>query len=91
MDPTTGRPAENGLLSVTIIGNDGAVCDGLSTALFVMGLEKAVALWQESDNFEAVFITAEKDIYITEGLMASFSLTEDHQDTVVRVIERQTK
>ena len=56
-----------------------------------MGLEKAVALWQESDNFEAVFITAEKDIYITEGLMASFSLTEDHQDTVVRVIERQTK
>src|SRR5699024_12603209 len=71
MDPTTGRPAENGLLSVTIIGNDGAVCDGLSTALFVMGLEKAVALWQESDNFEAVFIRSEEH---TSELQSRFDL-----------------
>ena len=88
LDPRTGKPAKNGLASVTIVGKDGLKCDGLSTALFVKGLDDAIEYWRERDDFEAVFITDDREVYVTQGLSELFSLTAEYYDAPLHVITR---
>lgn len=78
LDPRTGFPAEKGLSSVSIVTSDGTLGDGLSTALYIMGLEDATAYWQtHREDFEAVFITDSGTLYATEGLRGS--MTSQHE------------
>ena len=79
LDPETGRPARNGLASVTVIGDSGVACDGLSTALFVMGREGAVDFWRQHRNelgFELVLVEEDGSVTITKGLEGQFTLSQ---------------
>lgn len=68
MDVSTGFPAENGLVSVTVICPDGAMADGLSTSLFLLGYDRAMEYYRTHGGFEAVFIDKNGNIIKTDGL-----------------------
>lgn len=83
INPENGKPAKSGLASVTIVSNDGTLADGLSTALYVMGKDKAVDYWKEfNQQFDAILCDDLGMIYITEGIEGYFS--SDMEYMVIR-------
>lgn len=74
INPTTGFPAKNTLLSATVVANDCATADAFATAFMVMGLEKSVEflLSEEGETLDAFLIYEGKDrnykFYTTQGL-----------------------
>lgn len=78
LDSQTGYPADNGIVSMTIVGDStkddcGLLCDGLSTALYVSGPERAKELWKSCGDFDMLYVTEDGQIYITEGLTAQYT------------------
>lgn len=71
LDPHTGMPARSGLLSVTVVGADSMTADALSTAAFVLGMEKGIRLLKQM-KAEAVFAAEDGRVYLTEGLIGQF-------------------
>jgi thiamine biosynthesis lipoprotein len=72
IDPKTGYPAESGLLSVTVVAENPALADVLSTALFVAGRDEALSLWRSRTDFELVLCGADGVVTVTEGLEFDF-------------------
>lgn len=75
LEPSTGYPADNGLAGVSIITEKSIDGDGLSTSVFLLGLEKGMELIEKLPNVEAIFITVDKKVYLSKGIKDSFTLT----------------
>lgn len=98
IDPATGYPAESGLTSVTVVapGNrdeggapgNGTMCDAFSTALFVMGGEKALEFWRSGAyDFQLVLVTEDGRVLVTDGLADKFQ-QEDGSGYAYETISR---
>lgn len=68
LDPQKGYPCDNNLYSVTIISDKSEDGDALSTACFVLGLDKGRNLINSLNDVYAVFITKDYKIHLSEGL-----------------------
>jgi FAD:protein FMN transferase len=69
INPATGRPTE-GILTVTVIGPDGTLTDGLDTAIFVLGAEKGLELIEAYPEYETIIVDAAGKVSYSQGLMA---------------------
>jgi len=88
IDPSTGRPVQNELISVVVIGADGKICDALSTAFFVMGVKQSINFWRENDGFDFILLTNENELFITEELKNDFTLNKNYMYIRMTVITK---
>lgn len=76
LDPDTGLPVDNGLVSVTVISDSGLLSDALSTACFVLGAEGGAKLAAKY-GCEAIFITEDKKVICTDGIKPNVTVLAD--------------
>lgn len=76
LDPDTGLPVDNGLVSVTVISDSGLLSDALSTACFVLGAEVGAKLAAKY-GCEAIFITEDKKVICTDGIKPNVTVLAD--------------
>lgn len=72
LDTKTGYPVKSDLMSVTLVADTSLDADALDTAVFILGLEKGRELLRQYGNIEAIFVTTDKHIYVTDGLKDKF-------------------
>ena len=72
IDPEDGYPADNGLVSVTVIGSKGIECDALSTAFFVVGYERICKYLKDFQDIDVILVTDDGRILYTAGIEESF-------------------
>ena len=70
MNPKTGYPFQNELISVTVYAKDAITADGYDNALMGMGLKKALSFLKKHKEMEAYFIYRN-----SEGIVADTATT----------------
>lgn len=77
MDPRTGRPSESDLDQVTVYSTQNSMRDdSLSTTLFILGLDKGMALVRSLPGVEAIFVTKDHKVTLSPGLKDAFTLKD---------------
>ena len=75
IDPATGYPADSGVSGVTVLTKDGFLSDALSTACFILGPEKGMALASQY-GAEVLFVNRDSSILMSDGMKKYFQGTK---------------
>jgi thiamine biosynthesis lipoprotein len=68
INPATGE-STNEMLSVTVIGPDAVMTDGLSTTVFVLGVDSGLKLINDIEGYEAVLVDKTGRLSYSSGLV----------------------
>ncbi|MGL6172994.1 MAG: FAD:protein FMN transferase [Cellulosilyticaceae bacterium] len=77
LDPSTGYPFDNEIAGVTIVSDYSIDGDALSTSVFSKGIQDGLTFVESLEGIDAIFISTDKKVYVTEGLKNEFNLTND--------------
>lgn len=77
INPKTGYPVKNKIISTTIISEYSIDGDALTTCLYVMGVEKGLKFMQYVGNIDAIIITEENKVYGTDNMKKYFTITDE--------------
>lgn len=69
LDPKTGMPCETDLYSVSIITVSSLTADALSTVCFLKGYQEALALVNQLNNVDAVFVTSDNKVHYSANFL----------------------
>lgn len=77
INPKSGRPVA-GVRSVTVVAADSTTADALSTSVFVVGVEKGLALIESLPGVEGLIVDAEGRMRYSSGLLRPSALGLGH-------------
>lgn len=77
LNPADGYPFNNEIAGVTIVSDYSIDGDALSTSVFSKGIEEGLSFVDGLEGIEAIFISTDNQVYITQGLKDTFTLTND--------------
>jgi len=72
LDPHTGYPVENTVVSASVIADTCTFADGLATALVVMGPERGIALVEQLDSVECFMVSQTADGALVDHASSGF-------------------
>lgn len=85
INPETGRPVNNGLTAVTVIGGSASDADALATSLMILGKDRSIELLKEFPECEALLV-ANKDgvwhVFASASLLPRLRLAGPWADNV---------
>jgi len=76
LNPRTGYPVENTVVSASVIAGTCTFADGLATALVVMGPERGIALVEQLDSVDCFMVSQTPDGALVDHVSSGFPATK---------------
>jgi len=85
LNTETGYPARTNISQVTIVAPTSQMADALSTSVLLLGIEEGLKLIESFEDVEAIFITKDKEVHITEALRDNVTYAQEQMTDYVVV------